>query len=602
MRSGYWLKLFPFLLWWRETSRVTLRADASAGLTGAIVVLPQGVAFATLAGLPPQYGLYTAMLPAIVAALFGSSRHLVSGPTTAASIVLFASISEFAEPGSAAFISYALTLTFMVGVIQLALGLARMGVLVNFISHSVIVGFTAGAAVLIATNQIEHFLGIVAPRDLHFHETFIYFYRNLHNIQPMVALVGIVTLVAAFFAKQRLRKIPYMVMALVVATVVTALINEVFFLGSESGLGVPVVGNVPGGLPPLSSPDFSFKTLQTLAPIAFAVTLFALTEAVSISRSIAARSGQYIDGNQEFIGQGLSNLIGSFFSSYVATGSFNRSGVNYESGAQTPLSAVIAGVLLMIIVFAVAPALSYLPKAGMAAILFIVAWGLIDFAGIKHIVTASKSESVVLWATFLATLFLSLEFAILLGVFLSLVVYLMSVSTPTVAVRMPDPRRARRRFATDGSLPECPQLSIVRIDGGLFFGAIGYVAERLRVIAKRNPEQKHQLVFAQSITTLDVAGAELLAREAVNRQRLGGGMYFQSLKESAKKTLAGGGYLEAIGERNFFDHKGEAIASIVTRLDMEVCAKCTARVFAECAALPGSEPKAQADSTEKSST
>ena len=584
---GYWIKLFPFLNWRQEVTRATVRSDLGAGLTGAIVVLPQGVAFATLAGLPPQYGLYTAMIPCIIAALFGSSRHLVSGPTTAASIVLFASISQFAEPGTSAFIAYALTLTFMVGTIQLLLGLAKLGVLVNFISHSVIVGFTAWAAVLIATNQLEHFLGIPTPRDLHFHETFIYLFLNLGNVSLLVAAVGIAGLLGALYVKVRWRKIPYMVVALVIATLLAAVINAFFSNTALQGDIVPIVGDVPGGLPPFSIPDFRFDTIKQLSPVALAVTLFALTEAVSISRSVAAKSGQHIDGNQEFIGQGLSNVIGSFFSSYVATGSFNRTGVNYEAGARTPISAVVSGVALMLIVFLIAPALALLPKAGMAAILFIVAWGLIDFAAIRHIITASKSESVVLSATFVATLFLSLEFAILLGVFLSLVVYLLSVSQPIVAIRMPDPRRSSRRFATDGSLPECPQLSMVRIDGGLFFGAIGYVAERLRVIAKRNPEQKHLLIFAQSVSTLDVAGAEMLAREALQRRKLGGGIYLQSLKPEAKKTLASGGYLDDIGDQNFFEHKGEAIANIVSRLDIDVCGRCKARVFTECAALPG---------------
>ncbi len=586
MNQAIWLKLFPFLAWRNEINRVTFPADFNAGLTGAVVVLPQGVAFASIAGLPPQYGLYSAMVPAVIAALYGSSRHLVSGPTTAASIVLFTALSELADPGSGAFVQYALTLTFMVGVIELVLGLARLGILVNFISYSVIVGFTAGAAILIATNQLEHFFGLPIPRGLHFHQVLMYFYYNIADVHPYAMLVGLVTLAISIVVKIRYPRLPYMVIALLGGSVLAAVLNSLLYVRVGEVPGISVVGSIPGGLPPLSSPDFSLTTIKQLAPVALAVTLFALTEAVSISRSLAARTGQYIDGNQEFIGQGLSNMLGSFCSSYVATGSFNRSALNFELGAQTPLSAIFAGGLLIPIVLLVAPLLSYMPNAGMAAILFIVAWGLIDLKGIRKIVRASRSESVVLWSTFFATIFLELEFAILLGVFLSLVIYLLSASRPRVLVRMPDPRLPKRRFNTDASLPQCPQLGIVRIDGALFFGAVNYVAERLRLLAKRNPERNHLLIFSRSISTLDVAGAEMLVGEAKSRSNNGGGLYLHCLRDQPHRLLKRGGYMDEIGEQNVFESKGEAIAGIFNRLDREICKRCDKRVFVECQSVP----------------
>ncbi len=586
MESTLWHKLFPFLIWWREVNPLTMRADVIAGVTGAVVVLPQAVAFATIAGLPPQYGLYAAMVPAIIAALYGSSRHLVSGPTTAASIVLFTSLSAFAEPGTSAFVTYAITLTFMVGVIQLVFGFARLGILVNFISHSVIVGFTAGAAILIASSQAKHFLGLEAPRSLHIHEMLQYFYYNLADVHSFTLLVGATTLAVALYAKVRYKRIPYMVIALAVGTALSTLLNYVLYTRLGSPTEIAVVGDIPGGLPPLSSPDFSFSTLVQLAPIAFAVTLFALTEAVSIARSLGAKSGQYIDGNQEFIGQGLSNIVGSFLSGYVATGSFNRSAINYEAGAQTPLAAIIAGALLIPVVLVVAPLLAYIPTAGMAAVLFVVAWGLIDVRGIAKIIRSSGAESIVLWATFFATLFLQLEFAILLGVFLSLVIYLLTASKPRVTKRMLDPRLPRRRFNTDANLPECPQLAIVRVDGSLFFGAVNYVVEHLRIISKRNPEQLHMLMLARGINTLDVAGAEMLEAEAEERKRKGGALYLHSPKEQPHRMLRRGGYMDAIGEDNVFDSKGDAIAGIFGRLDKSICSTCTRRIFVECQTIP----------------
>ena len=583
-----WLyRLLPFLRWWPMVDRETLRADLLAGLTGAIVVLPQGVAFATIAGMPPEYGLYAGMIPAIVAALFGSSWHLVSGPTTAASVVLFASLSVFAEPATEEYVKLALTLTFMVGVIQVVMGLARLGTLVNFISHSVVIGFTAGAAILIITNQIKNFFGLEIPRGSHFYEVFHRLFTHLGDINPYVTGVAVLTLVAGLLSKRFFPKVPYMITAMGVGSIASVILNQTL---GQAVTGISTVGALPASLPPLSAPDLSLSTIKDLAPTAFAVTLFALTEAVSIARSLAARSGQHLDGNQEFIGQGLSNVAGSFFSGYVATGSFNRSGLNYEAGAKTPLSAVFAAVMLMAIVLLVAPYAAYLPNAAMAAILFLVAWGLIDFHHIKRIARASRAETAVLATTFFATLFLELEFAIFLGVMLSLILYLSRTSRPRVVPRVPNPDDPRRRFTTDSRLPECPQLKIVRIDGSLFFGAVPHVRDVLKGYETNRPEQKHLLLVASGINFVDVAGAEFLVEEAKRRRNLGGGLYLYQVKEGACETLKKGGYADEIGRENFFSSKRTALETIPReRLDHRVCARCRARIFLECARLPGAD-------------
>ena len=597
MMRGLWRSFVPFLLWWPDVDRGTLKADALAALTGAVVVLPQGVAFATIAGMPPEYGLYAAMVPAIVAALFGSSRQLVSGPTTAASIVLFSSLSALAVPGSPAYVQYALTLTFMVGAIQLVMGLARLGTLVNFVSHSVIVGFTSGAAVLIAASQLKNFLGLQMPGGLRFHEILAHLWQLLGDIDPDSVVVGFVTLTVGIAFRHYWPRFPYMIAALLAGSLLGGLI-EFFtyagFLHSVSGeSGLRLVGAVPATLPPLSAPDFSLDAFTQLGPIALAVTLFALTEAVSISRSLAARTGELVDGNQEFVGQGLSNIVGSFVSAYVATGSFNRSAVNAESGARTPVAAILAGVLLVGLVLAVAPLLAFLPMPAMAAILFLVAWGIVDVHHIRTIVRANASDAAVLWATFAATLLFPLDFAIILGVFLSLIIYLRQASRPSVAVRVPDPREPRRRFSTAGTLPQCPQFAMVRIDGALFFGAVSYVAERLRLIARRNPLQKHLLLLVRSVSYLDVAGAEMLAREARMRRAAGGQVYFHQVKEGPMEILRRGGYLDDIGEENLFLSKAEAIGGVFERLDRGICLRCDARIFNECRALPKLEDGGQ---------
>ncbi len=583
-----WGFLFPFMSWLPSVRRSDVRADFMAALTGAIVVLPQGVAFATIAGMPPQYGLYAGMVPAIIAALFGSSRHLVSGPTTAASVVLFSALSIYATPASPDYVSLALTLTFMVGVFELVLGFARMGALVNFISHSVVVGFTAGAALLIAAKQLKYFFGVEIERGGHLHDILLQFYTQLTEIDPWVTLVSMATLLSGLAFKRWLPRIPYMIGAMAFGSLLATLLN---YLLGDAVTHIATVGALPSSLPPLSAPDLSFQNIKDLAPTALAVTLFALTEAVSIGRSLAAKGGYRINGNQEFIGQGLSNLAGSFFSGYVATGSFNRSGLNYQSGAKTPLAAVIAGFMLMVIVLLVAPLASYLPKAAMAGILFLVAWGLVDFKEIKHILLTSKRETSVLAVTFFSAVFLELEFAIFAGVLLSLILYLERVSKPNIVSRVPDPRLYKHAFSSDPSLPECPQLKILRIDGSLFFGSVSHLQDRFDRLRAESPQQKHLAVIADGINFVDLQGGHALEMEAKRRKEMGGAFYLLKVKGGLWNSLEKCGCLDTTGARNVFQSKYAAIHAIYQKLDKSICENCTSRIFSECHASPGKTRK-----------
>lgn len=269
----------------------------------------------------------------------------------------------------------------------------------------------------------------------------------------------------------------------------------------------------------------------------------------------------------------------------MATGSFNRSGLNYEAGAKTPVAAIVAGISLIFIVMLVAPYASYLPTAAMAGILFIVAWGLIDFHHIKKIIKTSSSEATILAVTFFSTLLLELEFAILLGVTLSLVVYLNRTSKPRVYSRAPDPQLPKRKFSSDPNLPECPQIKLLRIDGSLFFGAVQYVAEKFLQLRKEHPEQKHLLLLCQGMNFVDVTGAELLEKEAKIRQQMGGQLYLYQIKPGACDTLKKG-YLDQIGRENVYWSKSSAISDIFQKVDKDICKRCTKRVFNECESIP----------------
>ena len=597
LACNLWLYQFlPFLKWRHRVNRDTLKDDGIAGITGALIVLPQAVAFATIAGLPPEYGIYAAMVPTIIAALFGSSWHLVSGPTTAISIVVFASVSPYAEPGTPEYIGMVLTLTFLTGLFQLAMGLAKMGALVNFISHTVVIGFTAGAALLIAASQVKNFFGLDIERGVPAYEVVRQLLIQIGDLNPYITSVAVVSLIAGLLGRKYLKRVPYMIVAMVVGGLFAALLDHEF--GNEV-TGIKTVGALVASLPPLSMPDFSLAALKNTFFSALAVTVLALTEAVSISRSIAVKSEQHINGNQEFVGQGLSNLMGSFFSGYASSGSFNRSGVNYESGARTPLAAVFSSVFLLIILFLVAPLAAHLPIPAMAAVLFLVAWNLIDFHHIGAILKAHRQEAVVLGVSFLGTV-IDLEKGIFFGIVASLIFYLHGTSRPAIRSLVPDAKdrgNPRRKFVVEtGAEPDCPQLKLLRIEGSIFFGAVDHIQHAFAAVDEHVPGQMHLLLFSKGFNTIDLAGAELLAREAQRRRKLGGALYLCGVRDATCGMLKKGGYQADIGEANVFAHKPDAIAGIYPRLDSERCRTCTARIFRECRErLPNGEARTAGD-------
>ncbi|OYD25610.1 SulP family inorganic anion transporter [Oceanimonas baumannii] len=577
--AGYFSRvqrLLPFLSWWPLVNPASLRADAQSGLTNAIVVLPQGVAYALIAGLPPEYGLYAAIIPAVIAALFGSSWHLISGPTAAMSVVVFTSVSPLAEPGTAAFIALALTLTLMKGVFQLMLALARLGVLVNFVSQSVVIGFTAGAAVVIASSQLPALFGIAIEKNGGVTGTWWQLLHHLGEVNYYSLSVALFTVAVCVTVKRWRPRWPNMLIALALASVLAIIIDP-------HHSHIALVGAIPSGLPPLSLPDFSLASISALAPGALAISLLGLVEAAAISRAIASRSHQRLDDNQEFVGQGLSNIVGAFFSCYASSGSFSRSGINYTSGARTPMAAIFASGFLLLIVLLIPGITTWLPRPAMAGLLLVVAWNLIDFHHIRLIISGSRSETTVLIATFAATLLVELEFAIYTGVILSLVFYLKRTSTPRVVSILPDPDSKHPLFvnAERRRLPYCPQLRVIRIEGSLFFGAVNHVQEYLQTI--REPRL---LIVGNGINFVDMVGADMLVQEAERRRELGGNLYLCNLREGVLRFLLRNHRLDDIRRDHVFINKGQAIHRIYDQLDAEVCRTCTARIFRECHIRP----------------
>ena len=576
--SSFWHIFFPFLRWFTSVDKGSIRADIMAGLTGAVIVLPQGIAYAAIAGLPPQYGLYTSMITPVIAALFGSSLHLISGPTAAISIVVFSALSGHAEPGTAEFISLALTLTFLAGLFQFVFGLARLGSLVNFVSHTVVIGFTAGAAILIGTSQLKYVFGMEIPRGESFLHTWIDMFNQVGDINYYIFAVAAVTLIVAMLVRKFLPKFPYLLFGMVAGGLFSLLI------GGESH-GVKLVGAIPRGLPPFSAPEFSFETIKSLIPDAFAIALLGLVEAVSIARSVAAKSKQQIDGSQEFIGQGLSNMVGSFFSSYAGSGSFTRSGINYDSGAKSPLSAIFASVFLLLIVLLIAPVTAYLPIASMGASILLVAYNLVDFYHIKQIFRISLPEASIFLTTFLATLFLELEFAIYMGVLVSLFLFVGRTSYPKIISLAPNPKLANRSLQDvyEKKLDECPQLKIIRIDMSIYFGSLAAIQKEFHKLTKAG--YRYILIDSSGINFIDMAGSEMLEQEAKRLEELGGGLFFYNIKDSVFKYLLRSDAFKHIGDYHFFPSKKGAIQWVFTQLDEDICITCPRRIFNECSTV-----------------
>lgn len=588
-----WRRLVP---WWQRVSRRSLRADLVAGLLGAVLVLPQGVAFATLAGLPPQHGIYAAVVPCIVAALFGSSWHVMSGPTNANSLALLAMLAPVAVAGSPQYVQLALAVTVMVGVLQLAIGTLRLGSLANFISPSVLLGFTSGAALLIALFALKDLFGLRLAPGTGAAGILRHLAGQPGSVNGSAAAVGAVTIAAALIVRRIDRRAPFMLLGLLAGYGAAQALNAAGGIGGER---VALVGPIPSALPPFGVPDIAWETLPDLFGIAAALTVVALGQSISIAKAVALRSGQHIDANREFIGQGLSNVAGGFFSAYLSCGSLNRSMPNYEAGARTPLAAVFSAVLLVLLVAASAPLLARIPLAAIAGMLLLVAWGLLDFARLARIRRVSRTEFAIALVTLVATLALRLEIAVLLGTLLSLIAYLHRTSHPAIRPLVPDADDPGRRFTPLDELarpqPECPQLKLIRVEGAIFFGAVQHVTDRLHAFRTGSPTQKHLLAMAKSMNFIDLAAAEMWEAELAERRALGGDLYFHRPRSQVLQTWKQTGFIDQLGAGHVFPTKRVAIGAIYERLDRSVCARCTTRVFLECQALaPGDAGPGQA--------
>jgi SulP family sulfate permease len=474
----------------------------------------------------------------------------------------------------------------LVGAMQLAIGALRLGSIANFISPAALRGFMGGAAALIALYAIPDLLGLPAPTAHRLGDLAEHLWKNLGRVAPAAVAVGLFTIAASLVLKRWLPRSPHMLLGLLAATALAFAIDR----ATGGAQRVAVVGPIPAIWPHLTLPVFDLRLLPDLVAIAFALTIVALGQSISIAKAVAARSGQYIDANREFRGQGLSNIVGGLFSSYVSCGSLNRSFPNLDAGARTPLAAVFASLWLLLLAAVSAPLLALIPMPAIAALLLLISWSLFDVASWRQLWRFSRQDFAVAAATFVATISIRLEMAILLGTILSLVTFLYRTSKPAIRIMGFDGTAPARPFVVRSDvaepLPECPQVKMIRMEGEVYFGAVSHVSDLLRDLRAPANSPRHLLVMSKSMNFIDLAAADMWRAELLTRRAGGGDLYFHRPRAPVLELWQKTGFMAELGTDHIFPAKRVAIATIFDRLDRGICAHCTIRVFEECQGLP----------------
>jgi sulfate permease, SulP family len=548
-------QFLPVLDWLPRYKNEQLKGDLSAGLTVGVMLIPQGMAYAMIAGLPPIYGLYASTIPLILYAFLGTSRQLAVGPVAMVSLLTAAGIGALAESGSETYIALAIALALFVGLIQLALGISRMGFLVNFLSHPVISGFTSAAALVIGLSQLKHLLGINLGRSEHIHEIVIEAVQRIAETNLITLAIGILGIVAILGLKKLSKAIPGQLVAVALG------ILAVWGLGLTEQ-GVKILGEVPQGLPSLAVPAFNLEIFNSLLPIALAIALVSFMESIAVAKAIQAKHKNYkVDANQELVALGLANIGGSFFQAYPTTGGFSRTAVNDQAGAKTGMSSIISALLIALTLLFLTPLFYYLPNAILASVIMVAVFGLIDIKEPLHLWKADRSDFWMLIITFIGTLALGIEQGILIGVALSLGIIIFRTTMPHFAVmgKLPGKPHYKNVNRFD-DLEVRPDVLIMRFDARLYFANVNYFKEKIeQQIEQKGPALKLFVLDANSINGIDSSGMHALEEIHDYCQALGITFYMASVKGPVRDVLSKAGLVGKFEESHFFMRVQHAI-------------------------------------------
>lgn len=557
---GYLVRFFPFFGWPRLTAQ-TIREDVIAGITVSLVAIPQALAYAQLAGVPPYYGLYAAFIPTIIGALFGSSAILSTGPVAMTSLLTAASIAPMAAAGSEQFYAYAILLALLSGMIQIGFGLARMGVLLNFLSHPVLMGFINAAALIIAISQIPAFLGISIKQSKHLLLDTWNVLTNFDLLHGMSLAFGLGAFASLYFFKKVFPKLPGVL-------ITVGFLTWVSYMVGFAERGGRVVGEIPTGLPSLTVPSFEWAAIRDMLLAAFVLALISFVEAMSSCKVIAMKTRTRWNENQELIGQGLAKVAAAFCQSMPVSGSFSRSALNLASDARTGLSSIVsAGFVFLTLVF-LTGALYYLPKPVLAAMIMMAVANLVNFKSIRHAWQASKDDGIAAIATFFATLMFApnIQNGILIGIILSLTLFLYRRMRPRIIVALGLHPDGTLRDAARFDLPLLPpQIGALRFDSSLLFFNVSYFEDAVLKLMRGKPDAKYILIAGGGINHLDGSGVEIIYNLSKYLRDSGITLVFSGLKMQVLEVMGRTGLIEAIGKDNIYSTDRIAIEALLAR-------------------------------------
>ncbi|MGK0420782.1 MAG: SulP family sulfate permease [Polaribacter sp.] len=548
-------KLVPILDWLPNYNTSLFKGDLIAGITVGIILIPQGIAYALIAGLPPIYGLYCALVPQVMYAIFGSSRQVAIGPVAMDSLIVATGVSTLALAGSESYISIAILLALMVGAIQFIMGVFSLGFIVNFLSKPVITGFTSAVALIIGLNQFRNLFGVDIIQSDQIQIIIEDIWLQINNFNPYTTSIGLISALLIIIFRKINKKIPN---ALIVV-VLGVLIMKYF---GNSFTEVAIVKDIPSGLPKFGFPEFDIPLLRELLPIALTLVMVGYLEIISIGKSLEAKQDVYrIRPNQELIALGISNMVGSLFKAYPSTSSFSRSAINQESGAKTGMAALISVVMVVITLLFLTPLFYHLPQTVLAAIIIVAVFGLINFKEAVFLWKANQLDFCLMFATFLATLLLGIEQGIIIGVSLSLIILIFRTSRPYVAElgKVPDANfyRNKERFS---EVIIDKDILVFRFDAQLFYANSNYFRDKLdEMVLKKGSALKLIVLDAESINRVDSTGVEMLKERIRFCQKKGIFFYFAGVKGPVRDDLFRSGILEIIDLSHFFMRANQAV-------------------------------------------
>jgi len=534
-------KIIPAIEWVRDYRSDLFKGDLSAGLIVSILLVPQGMAYAMLAGLPPVMGLYASTFPLIAYALLGSSRHLAIGPVAMISLLVFTGVSALAEPGSERYIGLVLVLSFLVGALQFLMGLLRLGSFINFFSHAVLSGFTSAAAILIFSSQLGHLLGIQLSPQHSVVRLWIEIGSRLEETHPIALLLGMGSIGVQLLFKWKAPRFPAPLLT------VAGGIFLVYLLRLDR-MGLRIVGSIPGGIPHFSLPPLSLDSVGFLFPIALPLLFVGFMESVSVAKLIATKEKYKIDSNQELKALGLANLVASFFSGYPVTGGFSRTAVNYQSRAKTPLASIITGIIVLMVLFLFASVFYYLPHTILSSIVMVAVTGLIDVKSFQHLFRIKKVDGWTAVLTFVTTLMLGGEKGILIGMVFSLLVFIWRSAHPHIAELGYLERE--KLFRNLSRYPEAlpfPGVLLIRMDASLYFANTGFLQDYLHRRLSEKSEIRWVVLDLSGVNDMDAVAVDVLEEMMDNYRDRGIRFLFAAMKGPVRDLVQRAGWEKKYG-------------------------------------------------------